>query len=356
MTLTNVGTQNAIRLVRGGDGPTLIVNRDLVNSILIGSDSAVSTIGSTSVSIIDPLGSMSVGGNQDIWAVAATGTATVDTQTDAAYWSPSPTQIAEQITLGGVFLLSGAQLISSAPLGTITPGNTFTTGVLNISQIGYEFILDLVWSGAPTDGMAVTAEIVWIDSKSGTVVFVDRYYPGAGAANINFHLKSFATGPTKGDQFQLTIVNNDNVGNLGGSYTLLQNSRQYQRDRFTWRDIGFSIPNPFTAFPPFADQFSGLLAAIDGVLVVAGGSKSYLCPPFNGPVFYSHNAAGPTAAQFTANFAYASARIFGGHTFASIAGLNIQQQLALPRAPVTLTLTNTGTVNASFQATLVAQE
>lgn len=61
-------------VVRAGDGPGILYNRDPAVPLYIGSDTSIVNGNLNSASILDPLSSIFVGGDTDIWACAPVGT------------------------------------------------------------------------------------------------------------------------------------------------------------------------------------------------------------------------------------------------------------------------------------------
>src|SRR6516162_7844498 len=103
MVLTNLkATGPPIRVVSEGDGVALIVNRDLTNPVIYGPDTSIANQNLNEYSIIDPLGSITVTGDQDVWVMAQTGQPTIDVVPGSGFWSPSPAQIAAQIAALGL--------------------------------------------------------------------------------------------------------------------------------------------------------------------------------------------------------------------------------------------------------------
>lgn len=90
-----------VPIVNAGDGATLIVNRDLTNQVAYGSGDIVGS-NINAYSIIDPLGSIVVDGNNDVYVLALSGTPTIDVVAGAAQWTASPAQVAQQINALGL--------------------------------------------------------------------------------------------------------------------------------------------------------------------------------------------------------------------------------------------------------------
>lgn len=65
-------------VVRAGMGPGVLYNRDPVRMIYLGRDSSIIGDNDNVISILDPLSSLYVGGDVDIWMCAPTGTTVAD--------------------------------------------------------------------------------------------------------------------------------------------------------------------------------------------------------------------------------------------------------------------------------------
>lgn len=102
MAVNPVGLVPSI-VVHAGDGPGVLVNRDITSQIIIGTDSSIIGNNSTSASILDPLVGIPVDGKEDIYAATLTATnVQVDFIKRAKQWNPSPAQAAAQISALGL--------------------------------------------------------------------------------------------------------------------------------------------------------------------------------------------------------------------------------------------------------------
>lgn len=260
--LYQVTPNRGIQLVQAGDGPTLIVNRDPTNALLIGNDAGIATVLPLNLSIVDPLGSRTVGGLVDVWGVAQNASITVDVQTGAVAWSPSPAQIAAQIQASGVFINTNSTEIANVPNTTVPSNSSVVAGTFNLNQIGYEIRVVSSWNAAPTDDFLLAVRLDWIDSTTGQIVFTDRWYMGGSTGPA---LITTGSGPTKGNQVKITFVNSD----LGGvaatvSCVMLVNSRTYVKDDWRWsqpRQTGVTFAN---YNPPTGLDGTNLLATFSG--------------------------------------------------------------------------------------------
>jgi hypothetical protein len=143
LALTNVGLTPS-RVVQEGDGPGVLINRDIASQVIIGRDNGIFGSNPNSYSILDPLVGIPVSGEADIWAATLTATSVVvDFMPSASGWTPSPAQQAEQLSALGLALNTTVQSTNTAltsgialPVGaakdatvSAVPGGIATTGV-----------------------------------------------------------------------------------------------------------------------------------------------------------------------------------------------------------------------------------
>jgi hypothetical protein len=282
VTVWTLGTAVAVAIVRAGDGPSLIINRDLTNQILIGDSSSVGTSGYVGESIIDPLGTMTVTGLVDIWAVAAAGNPRVDVQQNALAWTASPAQIAAQITLSGVFVVNNSSVIKNTPPQTVPGSSTLQLAPVMFNQIGYEIIVGAKWNAIPLDDFAFGMQLDWSDNATGQIVATDTWFPGAaGSASIN-PLKTQGQGPTKGNKLTITLINNDPIRSLSvPTLIVMANSRTYEKDEWIWQNANSVTFDNYTSV---ASLNSAYILAELSFTVLAGATNSYACGLFPGRV------------------------------------------------------------------------
>lgn len=133
MTLTQVTSQAPARVVVGGSGPGVLVNRDLVNAVYTSPNFNFSS-GDPTASIHDPLIGIPYDGESDVYAVASPGNlpSLMDFIENADNWAPSPAQAAQQISLLGLATATNQQ--AQITQETLTATNT--TGVAKDSSLG----------------------------------------------------------------------------------------------------------------------------------------------------------------------------------------------------------------------------
>lgn len=391
MPLTTLtGTGNNTPVVRAGDGPTLLVNRDLVNHIIIGPDSGIGSGTASnlnSYSIVDPLGSVAVDGKSDVYAgvLEAGLEAELDTLQGATYWAPSPAQVAAQINaLGlakdtsvnapaynpanktdvttqlptnisntGVPLLNKASNLSNSSNIDVAAGATQNFGPFTISQIGYEIFWSAVNVFTGANNAFMVAKMTWSDSVSGQVVSQEYWAMSVGQMGSGGQ-KYFGTGPSKGDTLNIALTSFA-TSDINIAMSLNQHSRIYQRD--DWRTVapvvgvaGFTNPS---SNPP------GNILSETNIVIGSGSSISRLLPLYAGLVSYSFS---PSAAETCSLVVVALDQITNGIAGAEIhnivtSGTNgVEGTLSLPRSVCQFTLTNTGGTSATWTGSIVIQE
>lgn len=189
MTLFQLQTGSYTRLVYAGQGPGIIVNRDLVNSALLGNYNGFNTW--QEPSILDALTFVQFSGDSDVYGTAQTATLTVDVMPDMQNWAPSPGQAAASIAAIGLATAAnqvaqntlipsgiagmGIPAILSSAIGSIPAQAvntswgpytfTFTTGG------GYQItFLPAVAGNVCASDVSITHLDV-----NGNTVFIDRY-------------------------------------------------------------------------------------------------------------------------------------------------------------------------------------
>lgn len=270
-----------VRVVYGGDGATLIVNRDLVNQVIYGDQSIVGD-NSNSYSIIDPLGSITVDGQSDVYALGLSGNPTINVTNGAASWTPSPAQIAAQINALGIpeataaFIATGNinGLPGGAPLlrqtenlafvsagnNSIVPANGGIVTLVNASSInqpGFEFT-GQVFMGLNAGTIPfVRLTISWLDSVSGLTTSFKHYYLTCGNGIGNF-LTFYLNGPCLGDQVNVFVTGLDPAVTAVMQWTFNITSHVFQHDQLFQTSFGTIAPNSFTN--PGGDPAAGILA------------------------------------------------------------------------------------------------
>lgn len=170
--LPTVGRQ----VVYGGQGPVLLSNRDPLTPVYLGDEGT--DPGDTTVHILDPLGTVSLDGAADVWAITAAGSAAAIVQATPGGISTqaSPAEIALQIQLAGIG--SPIPAVVAAPVQVATVGNPF--GPISYTfPIGGAYQL-VMQANNPNSACMVDLVINHLDTL-GNVVYTEDYTVGLGA-------------------------------------------------------------------------------------------------------------------------------------------------------------------------------
>lgn len=143
----------------------------------------------------------------------------------------TPGANAYQISQTGVPLLSAAQQVADMVTGTLTPGQSTAQEVYTYTLLGYEMSFQLQAGGAGATGPDyATILLQWQDGGS-TIVVYEKAYTIAAGPNGAQH-KITASGPARANRLIVTVTAlAANPDNVIYTYTLLQTSRTYTRDR-----------------------------------------------------------------------------------------------------------------------------
>jgi len=342
MTLYNVGTLHAVQLIRGGDGPALIINRDTANTLYIGQDNGVaSRVNQNSdISVIDPLGSMSFAGNIDIWGISAVGTLVIDVQSDALVWAPSPAQIAQQISQ------LSTQLANTGNT-TIPANSTVVLGTFNVTLPGYDVSIQSVWNAGIGIGANLRVYMQWQDAATG-IVYDNQEWQIAAAQNGTTPINTIGSGPTQGNQVKVSVRNTSNTVGATIDFSLLQNSRTYTRDLWQWSNISqIAVPGFVMAIETVNTGIlgdTGLIAEQSGTTIAANSFTTFLGGLYAGRVRWdfaeSSNNLAPEEMEVSFYAPYyldSGGRILG---LEIIRDLWASGEFVMPRGPLQITVAN----------------
>ena len=384
MTVKVPSTGYAQQLINAGDGPCLIINRDLVTPLIIADDNSQignkTIIGDPNLSVIDALGSIAVDGIKPVFGLATAGSIEVDIKKGAINWSPSPAQVAAQINALGlakdasVLGVAGQVSTTGAPtlvfkniidvlLSQNIPANSSVTrGAFTINQPDYEILLGVNTAGASAPILSV--EFQWIESFSGLVLEDETYYIYSGnAAGHQIH----GRGPTKADRLKVILKNNNVAIACSVTYVIIQtSSRNYTRE--FWRTVMQGGVAPI--FPGFnastMNMPSNWLAGQTNN-IAASSNNIFLLPLYTGSVRLYAETGSAVAGKAEWVILDNSDQIILGS--AGFKGLNGQSgyspnglsslyipDIALPRSQCTLQVINNDTVAQNLFTGLLAKE
>lgn len=407
VTYQNVGVQTGFLIVQRGSGDTInVYNGDITNVLLVSPNPTPSLSNSLP---IQPLTNATIDGSRAQYASALSGTCSQVTVGAASQLSPSPAQIAAQINALGLMKDSTGQAINTGvgstnvvlgtgiaipvgaakdtsvnnpaygppthtdtvttnPLqtanniastgappiilstGTINTGTqviaasgTYTNPVKTMGQPGYEIFIQVKCAAASTVPI-VQVILQWVDSVSGQVVGTDHWYLAGGNAAFQQY---YGTGPTKGNQLNLSVVNLDAANSTSISVILLQNSRTYMRD--DWRNSTYLTPPTFTNG---TQDNSGNCVFSSFPSVAANGTVTRLMPIYSGVVqacFLTATGAASFSVNANLQAAAANPQLSAGNVYFSnsiAANSFANVGFVLPRSPCEFVFVNGATAQS----------
>jgi len=360
MPVSPVGYQ-PVRVITAGDGPGVLVNRDITQQAIIGPNVSIFGSNPSSASILDPLVGIPFEGDTDIYAATLVQGAAinVDYILDAKNWTPSPDMAAQQIAaLGlalettqksqmapgltiaqdifgnGVPLYTKGQTLASNNVGVSVPSSTtITLYAGSVSQIGYEISINVQAPGA-TGQPVLRLLATWIESATGQTVAQEEWTVfSATAPNFQTY---YGTGATKGDTLNLTILNEDTVQSQVVKFNLTQNSCVYTRD--DWRQ---QTKNSVPGFTLATFDNPGNVFCASAPNVAAGSTVTRLLPLYAGRVTFTAviPAANGTVNITDPDSTLGTSNVYNGPA-AGGAGAVQNFQADLPRSNCLLSLTS----------------
>jgi hypothetical protein len=294
----SVGLQ-PIQICPPTGGPVLIYNFDLVNVAYAGYNDAIAQTNSCS---IQPLAFAVMDGTRAIWGFCPTSSSVLlNVVPGGTSQSASPAQIAAQISALGLATLdeqinqntsiptnistTGAPLLNLYNLLTegtanIGLGDSTTLGPFTISQIGYEFIIEL-GTAQDTNAAEVSINFQWSDSASGLVTAVqtfNAYAAYTGGSGPSHQVEGH--GPSNADTLFVYVTATSQPVEV--YYALLQTSRVYGRhDWRTQNPSGVAITFPTMTYVSCNPACNILAGQATGNLT-ENESISYLLPLYVG--------------------------------------------------------------------------
>lgn len=298
MTATVISGVQPALVIRAGDGPGVLVNRDLVNVAYLNDDQAYN-VQDVDASILDPLVGIPFDGSENVYALAAAGVSlTVDYIKNALNWTPSPAQAAASIsalglardtTVGGLntgipnnIAVTGTPLLhgvinrlnASGAATIAVPAAGFAFPLINgISKPGYLLNISVRVSAAATVPF-LQIQLNWKDSVTGLQTGNEHWYIPASSAGT---ILTIGKGPTKGDQLAINLQNLDPAQAMTVTLAVWETTHSIARD--DWRsDQPLNVPG-LTATT--CDPFGGLIINQVGTLP-ANSSAFFLMPLYAG--------------------------------------------------------------------------
>lgn len=351
--LVNVPPTQAVLVVHAGDNPGIIINRDIINPVLLGNNPGI--ILPYSANVLDALTFIQYSGNDDVWAQASGGSVVqIDVQAENQNWSPSPAQSAASLSALGIPLLTKSTNIINQQNQVLAAAGSTTFGPVSIGQIGYHVFVTAKENSPGTQHLTVQVDVIWSDSGTGLTVAQDTFYFLPGASVSGTH-NVIGDGPSKGDTVTVRITNNDTAP-ITYSFALNQNSRPYSTD--TWRTLGAGMP-AFTGFTSGAYDIAGLILLDMAPSPSAGQTVTRPMGYYTGPVNLLFDVRGAITGNATLNIIHEDPRGQNlSEVFSTVVagGNRVYQLVALPNAQCYATFTNQGTASGLIGLEIIAVE
>lgn len=393
-----------------GNGSTVtIYNADLVNVVTVSRNNSVS-LNASNGAPIQPLTSAVLDATHALYAVAPANTANLVILPGGGTMSPSPAQIAAQISAlglateatqlivkgntnstasnvatvnttlgipaqtvdvhgtttavgqvpGGIYTqgvpLANKSSVLNQQTGTGVPANsTVSLGTFSITQPSYEISFQPVMTLNTNGEVWLKVTMTWSDATTSLITAPpETWYVAVSSAAGN--VKIFGTGPAKGNQLQIS-VNNPNTAFAAtiNNFVLMQNSILRYRDDWRNPTTGFSGIPTYTvpALDPDADVLFGTAPS-----VVAGTPVMRILPLFAGMIQLGIVVPGSGGTVTISDLA-SVAGIAAGSIWQKVYGATATTdniQVPLPRVNCVLTIANaTGTNTWSVRGQISEQ-
>src|SRR6266496_3266812 len=360
-----------VQLVAKGDGPTLLINRDIVNSVLYG-PREITAQNYNAYSVIDALGSITVDGDSDIYAIPLAGSPTVDVVQGAANWTPSPALVAAQrldvqgLTVGGnpggvPLLRDTINLANTTALAL--PANAATTLLSNtvIATPSFEGVFSF-WMPATTGTIPFAViTMTWQDSFTGLQVGRKAYVVPFGNGSTNA-VTVYISGPVRGNQLTLTVSNRDPAQAGSMTYAFNLTSHLYLFDKLLQPLYPATSPNGFAQGG--GNPSKGLLfASSPAVGAGAGTTVTRMTAASNAKCKFSLDLGGaPNGLNITISTPSSTPlydEVAAGEVLYRIngtAGAGTTIELQMPNGPLNINMINQGAAGVNPNVTLTAME
>jgi len=355
-----------------GDVGVTVYNEDLTNVVWVSrSPSFAPNAGNAAP--VQPLTAASFNARKALYAVTAGPTIVVSILGESENVSPSPAQIAAQISALGLATeatqlgqnnnipnnigsvgtpLRGGSAIIYNTSGNLNAGANIDLGNQTTIRVSYEAFLSLVDNAAGTINRTVKVNIIFKDSVSGQIVDQVNFniFP---AAFGNAARQILITGPMSGNQIDVVLTNND-TAQIAYVFMLLDTGRVYNHDH---RFIGLTNPLATGQTGASFDTPGGLI--IDTAPSIASGATAIRqLGMYNGMVNIHMASPGSNAGVWTVTSlddqATNDGTVFGRvltppptHDMASF---------AMPKASCTLSIKNNGASTTTFPTTITIQD
>lgn len=263
-----------------------------------------------------------------------------------------PQAHADRIAATGVPLLNLPRQVFNRQAATLAAGAFFQTATAAISQPGYDVFFQVSENVAGAASAQVTVALNWFDSATNLAVQSEVYNIFIPAAGGGAHLvRGF--GPTRGDQLNIVITNNDTQA-ITYSLVVTQNSRPALVGKWITHSTG--TPTGITNANFDSET---LVIAQSGPSVGAGSSLVRGCA-FG--VGRAHLRASCATQPFRVQVSAFDPALAGGSVVIASAGstaaANGQSDVDfyLPRSQCQITLFNDGAAAAAVTAAITLED
>ena len=352
LTQIPVGLQPIQAVPPLGDESVIIYNQDLTNVIYASYQQWFAPGAGNSIPI-QPLTSGTLSAKRAIYLAASVPVANAIVAPEGTILQPSPSQIATAITLSGLPLITKSNVLLSQLAQPLAATGVFTSSVLSITQSAYHIFFQAVDNVAGTQHRTIQIQLTWMDSTTGDTVQIDTYYMLPGASGGNPH-KIVGDGPTKGDQCQIQITNNDSAA-VTYTFTIAQSSRTFARD--TWRTLG-TLPAA-TGFVLGASDMPALVMEDTNPSPNAGQTINRQLPMFTSAVGILFNPLGAISGNATLNIVSEDPNAQNlGFMYSNIiaGGQRSYTQVFLGNSECYLQIINNGTNAGNIGVAIIAEE
>lgn len=348
-----------------GDVMVTLYNQDVTNVVWVSRNPSF-VPNSLSAVPIQPLTSAPFNASRPLYAVAAVPVTALAILPEGGNLAPSPVQIAQNIALSGVPLLTASTPLAQAASVVIAAGGSVTipaSSVFSVSQIGFEAVFRVRYNVANGANAGYGMTFSWSDSASGLLVDTDTMVSAIAAFNDATNFATRIKGTSKANQLVVTITNLDTVQPINLTYAILENSRVYPYDLdITW--VGgrpSSIPGIALPTVLLPDSHT-MLIHIDAALA-NGSFDTFIAPPHLGPMYINMWESGVSAANIQIKLKMWPDSFYGG--VGNIVYLiNDVLQSGNPDkytatffqggGPLAITITNAGSVAANYNLIVTA--
>jgi hypothetical protein len=195
---------------------------------------------------------------------------------DYADWSV-PQANANSIAATGVPLLGNPNaLFQLTPV--IGPGATFATGLLPISQLGYEISLFPFTSGSGA-ASPLEIQVQWFDASGVYTIEQESWWIWPGNVGTDHFL--YGKGPTKGALLQVSLTNHSSAMAYTVPIQMWQRSHPYTRD--DWRSRNYTASA--SGNPPAPSEPTATVLGYRSINLPANTADVTELPLYSGPCF-----------------------------------------------------------------------